>query len=176
MRDYVLYTNQENATIMWTRGIGRTTAGHYYEMGETMTTDDYGKSLVFNNDKVYFSTIPNDKRVIGFLGEIKENVPISNTDVSHTHVAYTISIGDSKHWEYGTTPEERKQTITGFNVCNEGGAIEIGDFITTSSTPGYFMKQSDDIVHSYTGGRSLENVTFDSNDIKTGVYGIMMCG
>jgi hypothetical protein len=48
------------------------------------------------------------------------------------------------------------------NVCGEGGDLDIGDLIVTSSTPGKGMKQSDDIVRSITVAKSREAVTFSS--------------
>jgi len=61
-------------------------------------------------------------------------------------------------------------------VCNEGGDLAIGDLIVTSSTAGVGMKQSDDIVHSYTVARCREAVTFSGpGDIQT-VACIYHCG
>jgi hypothetical protein len=48
------------------------------------------------------------------------------------------------------------------NVCGEGGDLDIGDLIVTSSTPGKGMKQADDIVRSVTVAKSREVVTFSS--------------
>ena len=48
------------------------------------------------------------------------------------------------------------------NVCGEGGDIQAGDLIVTSSIPGKGMKQSDDIVRSITVAKSRESVTFSS--------------
>lgn len=48
------------------------------------------------------------------------------------------------------------------NVCGEGGNIEIGDLIVTSSIPGKGMKQSDDLVRSCTVAKAREAVTFSS--------------
>lgn len=62
------------------------------------------------------------------------------------------------------------------NVCGEGGNISKGDLIVTSSTPGKGMKQSDDIVRSYTVAKAREDVTFDSpSDIKM-IACIYLCG
>jgi hypothetical protein len=49
------------------------------------------------------------------------------------------------------------------NVCGEGGAIEKGDLIVTSSIPGKGMKQADDIIRSYTVAKARESVTFNSS-------------
>jgi hypothetical protein len=54
------------------------------------------------------------------------------------------------------------------NVTGEGGDIEIGDLIVTSSTPGKGMKQSDDVVRSVTVAKSRQSVTFSSpTDVQT---------
>lgn len=50
------------------------------------------------------------------------------------------------------------------NVCGEGGDIAIGDFICTSNTAGKGMKQSDDVLHTYTVAKAREAVTFTSPD------------
>ena len=80
------------------------------------------------------------------------------------------AIGDSRQSNYGTT------ALAGFKVCNEGGEISAGDLLCTSATPGYLMKQSDDIMRSYTVGKAMEAVTFDSNGQATGIYGYLYCG
>jgi hypothetical protein len=43
-------------------------------------------------------------------------------------------------------------------VCSEGGNIEVGDYLCTSSVKGHGMKQDDDILHNYTVAKSLEVV------------------
>ena len=48
------------------------------------------------------------------------------------------------------------------NVCGEGGDIQAGDFIVTSSISGKGMKQSDDIMRSYTVAKARESVSFAS--------------
>ena len=62
------------------------------------------------------------------------------------------------------------------NVCNEGGNIVAGDLIVTSSVVGKGMKQSDDIVRSYTVAKARESVTFtDASDIRQ-IACIYLCG
>lgn len=75
------------------------------------------------------------------------------------------SIGDSVY-----------KDCPGFRVCNENGAISAGDLLVTSSTPGYLMKQGDDVMRSCTVGKSMETVVFDDNGQATGVYGYIYCG
>ena len=147
-----------------------------------MTDSDLGSALIYNNGKVYLSSIPNDKRTIGFLGTIVGG-RTSNTDVSYNQIAYCISIGDSKEFKPqgdfdadGNIISTRVEIIKGTMVCNENGNIETGDFLTTSSRKGYFMKQNDDLVHNYTAARCMEDIVFDASGIKTDVYCIMMCG
>jgi hypothetical protein len=50
------------------------------------------------------------------------------------------------------------------NVCGQAGNISVGDLIVASDTQGKGMKQSDDIIRSYTVAKSRENVTFTSAD------------
>ena len=61
------------------------------------------------------------------------------------------------------------------NVCGEGGTIQVGDLICTSSTSGKGMRQSDDLVHSYTVAKARETVTFTGTEFKQ-IACIYMCG
>jgi len=61
------------------------------------------------------------------------------------------------------------------NVCGEGGTIQAGDLICTSSTSGKGMRQSDDLVHSYTVAKARETVTFTGSEIKQ-IACIYLCG
>ena len=76
----------------------------------------------------------------------------------------------------GSIEENTVKYINGVKVCDEGGDIEIGDLLVTSSTSGYFMKQADDIVRNYTAAKSGQNVVFGSETNKDNVYCVMMCG
>ena len=80
-------------------------------------------------------------------------------------------------------PPENKQIVDinsvgegQINVCGEGGNIERGDLIVTSSIPGKGMKQADDIVRAYTVAKTRESVTFASNtEVKT-IACVYLCG
>jgi len=82
------------------------------------------------------------------------------------------SVGDSRQPRSSNGADYLK----GFKVCNEGGDIVPGDLLCTSSTPGHLMKQSDDIIRSYTVGKAMSEVTFDSEGKASGVYGYIYCG
>jgi len=62
------------------------------------------------------------------------------------------------------------------NVCGEGGDIEAGDLIVTSSMAGKGMKQADDIVRGYTVAKARESVTFSSADEVKQIACIYLCG
>lgn len=48
------------------------------------------------------------------------------------------------------------------NVCGEGGDIEAGDYIVTSSMAGKGMRQEDDLLRNYTVAKARESVVFSS--------------
>lgn len=48
------------------------------------------------------------------------------------------------------------------NVCAEGGNIECGDYLCSSSTTGKAMKQDDDLLHNYTVAKAMEDVNWDT--------------
>ena len=50
------------------------------------------------------------------------------------------------------------------NVCREGGNIEAGDYICSSSIPGKGMKQDDDLLHNYTVAKARETVAWAEGD------------
>ncbi len=62
------------------------------------------------------------------------------------------------------------------NVCGLGGTIEKGDLIVCSTLAGKGMKQSDDIVRSYTVAKARETVTFSSEYEVKQIACIYMCG
>jgi hypothetical protein len=62
------------------------------------------------------------------------------------------------------------------NVCGEGGNLEIGDLIVTSSIAGKGKKQSDDIIRSTTVAKVRENVSFSTYSEVKQVACIYLCG
>lgn len=85
--------------------------------------------------------------------------PYTNLNTDATHILYINALGEGQ-----------------INVCGENGNIERGDLIVTSSIPGKGMKQSDDIIRSYTVAKARESVTFsNSTEIKM-IACIYLCG
>ncbi len=62
------------------------------------------------------------------------------------------------------------------NVCGQGGNIQPGDLIVTSSIPGKGMRQSDDIIRNYTVAKAREAATFDTPDQVKQIACIYLCG
>ena len=156
-------------------GFFRFTSGHVYEAGEDLS-DSVGCAVILKDNKAYKSSKTNDKAVIGFVSGVHEDSRDSINNKVGRNVR-VIGIGDSREWIVNKeNREEYIQTVFGCNICNEGGNIEVGDLICTSSKPGYFMRQSQDIVRSYTAGKCMETINFDDSGTAKNVYCIMMCG
>lgn len=62
------------------------------------------------------------------------------------------------------------------NVCGEGGDIQAGDLIVTSSIPGKGMKQSDDVIRAITVAKARESVTFSGPTEVKQIACIYLCG
>ena len=119
---------------------------------------------VFN---VLPSSLHNDKKVIGvfngFTGDI-ETFAKNSKSLANNETFYPLidSIKDS-HKIVGLNALGEG----GVNVCNEGGNIEIGDYICSSSTKGKGMKQDDDLLHNYTVAKALESVDWTTEQSTT---------
>lgn len=61
-------------------------------------------------------------------------------------------------------------------VCGENGNISTGDLIVTSSVEGVGMKQSDDVIKSYTVAKAREDITFEDTTTSKLVSCIYLCG
>jgi hypothetical protein len=51
-------------------------------------------------------------------------------------------------------------------VTDMNGEVEAGDYITTSSIPGYRQRQDDDLMHSYTLGKAIETIDWETVEEK----------
>ena len=122
------------------------------------------ESLCVNN----VSTQPNQKGVVGIFvkNAVDEHVPsalakqVTDENGISNFVVNPIysDIGDYNKVILNALGEGL------INVCGEGGSIEVGDLIVTSSIAGKGMKQADDIIRGYTVAKARESVTFTSAD------------
>ena len=122
------------------------------------------------------SSTPNQKSVLGVVSLLNidksQTIPTSLAMlVENASTSTTASPITTLNPQYQAVYDANE--LTGINaigeglinVCGEGGNIEIGDYITSSSTPGKGMKQADDLLHNYTVAKSREAYTFTSNEI-----------
>jgi hypothetical protein len=83
----------------------------------------------------------NDNKLIGvFVGQHTPD-DYWYTLQEGEQIAIVNALGDGRVW-----------------VSNINGEVNAGDYITSSEIPGYGMKQEDDVLHSYTLGKAIEDV------------------
>ncbi|MFH1457906.1 MAG: hypothetical protein ABIG31_01915 [Candidatus Omnitrophota bacterium] len=112
--------------------------------------------------------------IVAFKGIGRGNTDSLSGAPESKNLIQVASIGDNREQKNDVSLKGRK-VLRGFKVCNEGGAIKTGDLLCTSSKSGFLMKQDDDIMHSYTVGKSLVDVSFDKNGEAKDVYGYLLC-
>jgi len=107
----------------------------------------------------------------------ENNVSISSTlpsvrlaDTPNDRAVFGAFVKESslpeEHW-YKKQEGERFGIVNALGegrvwITNVNGNIDAGDYITTSSIPGYGQRQDDDLLHSYTLGKAIEDVDWDS--------------
>jgi len=147
------------------------TGGHAYLSRSEVAV---GIAVDVNGGYAAASTSPLSKKCAGIVmscqlvSDIRDVNYISSMGVAPEegdYLVYTASVGDT-----------RTKNCPGFNICNENGEVQAGDLLVTSSTPGYLMKQDDDIIRSCTVGKAMEGVVFDESGQATGIYGYIYCG
>ena len=121
---------------------------------------------------VGLSTAPNQKSVVGVAAssQAKDHIPSAMSlyvESTSTTTAGTFILDP----QYQSVVDNNDMIIINsvgeglINVCGEGGNIEIGDLITSSSTPGKGMRQADDLVHNYTVAKAREAYAFTGTEI-----------
>lgn len=160
------------------------TGGHItYSDSDIMLGDIiYVDSVIHANiaqtfQKVYSTTTPMDKRVFGIAAvscsdtEGLELVEFWCKDPETGEFRddgfedfYNSIFGDTWYSIYKTNSIGEGQ----MNVCAVNGDIANGDYICSSAVRGKGMKQDDDILHSYTVAKALENVVWDDEIVGEG--------
>lgn len=146
-----------------------------FEPGDILVDHEVLERLDISNSVVTFkkSTVANEKGVIGVfvrsLDEVPEDWLPAEDKQSPTNEQYEVAPTAVRPnpgaFDIPSNMKVAHVNALGegqINVCGEGGTIEKGDLIVTSSIPGKGMKQADDIVRGYTVAKARETVTFSS--------------
>lgn len=167
------------------------TGSHLVYSNEDLATYDIvscvDSFVVDVNNTLIYSTLADvnmDKKVLGvvssasndILNNISSNklicdyedtdvVGISTYKIKDKYVEYVNSLVNGGYKEI-TINSIGEGAIA---VCEIGGNIENGDYITTSSVPGKGIKQADDVLHNYTVAKALETVEWDKQIVGNGM-------
>lgn len=139
------------------------------EVGDIVVDTNFSiKKNVSNTiSKVERSNTANQKGVLGvFVAINNDHKPNTLSSITSENDTYTVSILP-EYQQLLTDNDVCSVNAVGegqINVCGEGGSIEVGDLIVTSSMAGKGMKQADDIIRGYTVAKARESVTFTSAD------------
>ena len=152
------------------------TGYHYYAKKDTTETFSMGDVIVLENGKATKCTSAHATNVVGIISGhpmgggrwLSNNKDEIATEEGAVEVA---SVGDSQDWNKIVT-----HYLTGFKVCNENGAIASGDLLCSANKTGYLMKQDGTAITTETVGKSMDDVTFESDGTATGIYGFLYCG
>lgn len=152
------------------------TGYHYYAKKDTTETFSMGDVVVLENGKATKCTTAHATNVVGIISGhpmgtgrwLSNNKDVYATEETAVEVA---SVGDSQDWNKIVT-----HYLTGFKVCDENGAISSGDLLCSAGRTGYLMKQDGTTITTETVGKSMDDVTFESDGTATGIYGFLYCG
>lgn len=168
------------------------------EVGDILVDEQFLHALDVSNTivKMRKSTSANQKGVIGVFTEKYDDAPFNwkPTVPKYPEPKPTVLFGSTEppseeseeiiqipNPEYYDIQDYKVVNVNAvgegmINVCGEGGDIEIGDLIVTSSIPGKGMKQADDLVRNITVAKARQNVTFSSQTEVKQIACIYMCG
>ena len=155
---YLPFTGQHQALISNTA---------VFDIGDIV----YDVAVVYKQDinNVMFEVAVSDSANQPGIGIISNSRPVDE-----------FSILPSTMWE-GLAGSKEFVTINAvgegqINVCGEGGDIQPGDLIVTSSIAGKGMKQSDNIVRNVTIAKARESASFGSATEQQQIACIYLCG
>lgn len=129
--------------------------------------------------EVYLSSQPNEAGAIGIF--VSKFTPLENTAPAALLTFNRVTKKNEPPVNWNAIRAQYNIAVINaigegeINVCGENGNISKGDLIVTSSIPGKGMKQSDNIVRSYTVAKARQDVTFNGNEIKRCAC-IYLCG
>jgi len=161
--------------------IGPFTGAHMYKVadGENL---NIGDTVSISNKEIVKTTQANDSSCIGIVSSdsiTNSGVTFSGADTAEDSfgVVHDLTASGMDVRAVASVGDATTGLLTGFNVCDEGGAVTEGTLLTTASGyPGYVKAQADDIIRAYTVGKALEDVSFSGTSTVSGVYGVIYCG
>lgn len=152
------------------------TGSHVYQSPHNL---DEGDAVKLVNGVLTKCISAEDPAVIGLVMNDVVDVAdkIANQTVPSGEAPFT-SVPDSLMEEHTTgylycvaaVGDSRTNSLSGAKICDEGGPVTNGDYLCTSSTPGFLMKQSDNIRRNYTVGKATGDVSFDIEGKAYGQY------
>ena len=104
------------------------------------------------------------------------------------------AIGDTRNYAHMDDEHYEDELLLGFKICNQNGDVKKGDLLCSSDVPGHLMKQpvqytvtefndknepiyeSKQVITNITVGKSMEDVTYDSDGKAESIYGYLYCG
>ncbi len=144
---------------------GTFTGGHDVKLSDDFPADVKPGMLVSVTGKTYVR--PAEDGVVC----VSSTLPtVKLSDTGNDNAVFGVFVAESSlikgHW-YKANEGERFGTVNALGegrvwVCNINAPIEVGDYITTSSVPGYGQRQDDSLLRSCTLGKAIETVDWDS--------------
>ena len=144
---------------------GNLSAGYEVKLPESITDNFMGGLIV----SVTGDT-ETDRKTDGsaFFTRVLPSVKLSDTSNDKSVLGIIVSELNlhSDHW-YKAKESERFGAVNSIGkgkvwVTDLNGEIQAGDYITTSPIPGFGQRQDDDLLHSYTVGKAIESVDWES--------------
>jgi len=173
---YSIYTNVGTAGPFTASHDGLIEKGISPELGDILIDIEVKAAPTINDaiTSVAISSQANQTGVIGvFAGDLGggfvpaalgEDAPFSSKNRIHKGGEWVLKAEHEHLFETYKTIKINSIGEGKINVCGQAGNISVGDLIVASDMQGKGMKQSDDIIRSYTVAKSRENVTFASAD------------
>jgi hypothetical protein len=159
------------------------------EIGDILVDYILVKQIDISNTIMQYnkSSVANQKGAIGVCSKIYDQPPADWNEFFDVQGNLNTTTGESQtitvtNTQYVPIPSGQRVVNVNalgegaINVCGQGGDIEIGDLIVTSSIPGKGMKQSDDLVRSCTVAKAREAVSFSSASEVKRIACIYMAG
>ena len=122
------------------------------------------------------------------------NQILPEEDREDKKIMCVAAIGDTRNYAHTEDEYYEDELLLGFKICNQNGDVKKGDLLCSSDVPGYLMKQpvqytvtefndknepiyeSKQVITNITVGKSMEDVTYDSDGKAENIYGYIYCG